>query len=238
MTPMPRKARPASAATNAGSINDKLARQVALIALTPQGRPLTQAVVEELAALGREQGGGGDVHGHVPADAVEVLRRALEGVEPEIFACSAVTRKGRTELLAARDTLPVAARSVLHRLVARFDDGALVLPSYLPDRAHPGGDHEDAVGPRQSATGQPGARAACHEGHPVLRAGADDRGNLLGGLGHDHESRRDLVVRQAVALVGAQPRVVGDHAVGRQHPPGHRGHRGHGRRAPTSTPRR
>lgn len=29
------------------------------------------------------------------------FRRALEGVEPEIFPCSAVTRKGRTELLAA-----------------------------------------------------------------------------------------------------------------------------------------
>jgi GTP-binding protein len=29
------------------------------------------------------------------------FRRALQGVEPEIFACSAVTRKGRTELLAA-----------------------------------------------------------------------------------------------------------------------------------------
>ncbi len=32
------------------------------------------------------------------------FRRALEGVEPEIFACSAVTRKGRTELLAAITT--------------------------------------------------------------------------------------------------------------------------------------
>ena len=47
-------------------------------------------------------------------------------------------------------------------------------------------------------------------GHPVLGAGADDRGELRGVLGDHHERGRHPVVREAVALVGAQPGAVGD----------------------------
>ena len=42
-------------------------------------------------------------------------------------------------------------------------------------------------------------------------------------LGYDDQRRRDPVVGQPVALVGPQPRAVGDHTVGREQPTGHCG---------------
>ena len=93
---------------------------------------------------------------------------------------------------------------------AGLDDGTLVVAVDLEDGPHPRQHDEDAVGVRQGPAGEAGARPARHEGDAVLGTRPDDRRDLLGGLGQDDERGNDLVLRQPVALVGAQPLAVGD----------------------------
>ena len=96
---------------------------------------------------------------------------------------------------------------------ARLDDGALVLAAYGGDGAHLRGHDQHALGVRAALrrTGPcPDPRATY--GTRVLGARAHDGGELRGVLGYDDQGGRHPVVGQPVALVGAQPGAVGDHA--------------------------
>ena len=62
---------------------------------------------------------------------------------------------------------------------AGLDDDALAVEVDLEHAVHPRERDDDAVGDRQRAAREPGARAAGDERHAVLGAGADDRLHLL-----------------------------------------------------------
>jgi hypothetical protein len=122
------------------------------------------------------------VLGHVAADGAHDLRAGIGRVE----------EVGRHR---GRD------RRVRH---AGLDAYALVGEVDLEHALQAGRDDQDAVGDRQRAAGQPGARAPRHPGGTGLRAGAHARLDLSGAPREHDGSRRRRVLQQPVGLVGAQ----------------------------------
>jgi hypothetical protein len=196
-------------------------------------------------ALGADDGAQQVVAGGVRRQPAELHDVALRGDQlraEDVVAGEAVLEAVRAagvlgQVAADRaDLLAAGVRGVVVALAGRrpgdvevdhagLDDRALVGPAHLADGAHPGGDHQDAVGPGQRAARQPGPRAAGDEGDAVLGAGPHHPGELLGGLGEHHQRGGDPVVGETVALVGAQLGGVGDDpGVGHQLPgdPAHR----------------
>ena len=156
-------------------------------------------------ALRRDQLEPGDVVG---GEAVLQAVRAA-GVLRDVAA-------DRADLLArrvGRVVVAVRRRRLAHLQVddAGVEDRALVGRVDLADGAHLRQHDQHAVGVRQRAAGQPGARAAGDERHPGVVAGPHRRGDLPGAAGEDHDRGRHLVVREAVALVRPQLGPVGQH---------------------------
>ena len=86
-----------------------------------------------------------------------------------------------------------------HRQVgdAGLHDGPLADRVDRDDPAHPRGDDQHAVGARQRAAGQAGARAAGHERHPGPGALGDHRRDLLGRLRQHDQARAPPGARSA-----------------------------------------
>jgi len=99
---------------------------------------------------------------------------------------------------------------------ARLDDRPPVDRVDLQDLVEPGHADHHAVGDRQRAAGEPGARPARDERHLPLVAHPHGRGHLLGVAGEQHQIRHDAVAREPVALVGPALHGVGDHVRGGQ----------------------
>ena len=82
--------------------------------------------------------------------------------------------------------------------------------------AHPGdGDHQGR-GFGHGTTGEAGAAAAGHEGHPLAVAEAQQGRHLLSGFRQHHQGRLPAVQGEAVAVVGQQLLAGGHHTPGRQ----------------------
>ncbi len=122
------------------------------------------------------------VLGHVAADRADDLARRVGRVEE-----AGPDRRGDVR--------------VRH---ARLDADAAVLEVDLQDPLHPREDDQHAVLDRQRAAREARARPAGDPRHLDARAGGDDLPHLLGGAGQHGRGRRDVVLQQAVRLVGAQ----------------------------------
>ena len=161
-------------------------------------------------AVGQHDLGGQHVVGGEPV--LEAVRAA--GVLRDVAADRAHLLAGRV----GRVVQPVRRRRLRDRQVgdARLDDRPPVDRVDLQDlREARQADHH-AVGDRQRAAGEPGARPARDERHLVLVAHPHRRRDLLGVAGEQHQVRDDAVAGEPVALVGAALHRVGDHVRGGQ----------------------
>ncbi len=142
-----------------------------------------EAVLEAVRAAG--------VLRHVAAHRADHLAGRVRGVEVAV-------RPGRGADRQVRD--------------ARFHDGPLADRVDRDDPAHPRGHDQHAVGPRQGAAGQAGARPPGHERHPGPGALRDHRRDLLRRLGQHDQAGSGAVRGEPVAFVGAQLSRIRHHA--------------------------
>ena len=83
----------------------------------------------------------------------------------------------------------------------RLHHGELIVVIHLEDAVHPHErDDEPPLG-RQAPPGQPRARPARDEGHPLALGEPDQRGDMLGRAGEDHEVCQRAEEREPVGLV-------------------------------------
>ena len=153
-----------------------------VIALTPKGRPLTQAVVEELAALpaltllsSRFEGFDERIVDHLATDAISVGPYVLSnGDLPAMVVLDAVARR-----------LPGRARRGLGRareLLRRARRGARV------SALHAAGGVQRLAGPGRAALRRPRARRGLAAGAGEM---SDDWGSYRSGLGDEDEEKDD-----------------------------------------------
>ena len=99
----------------------------------------------------------------------------------------------------------------------RLHMGHAIFKIYLQDAIHLHGGDDDSVRKRHASPGQPGARSARDDLHPVLRKNFHDRRNLFGGRRKHHGRGPRAGDGEPVKFVDEQFRRIAQHPIAGQH---------------------